>query len=319
MVVFTLIFALSNKEEYLYNVTLFYYLDRIHRKLTKSFLLAMVATAFLEPYVSVTLIGRKFYLTFLIVAYVAICIKMFLNRKMMILLTRKTMPRTAFVGSRGSFNKFKYFMSKTSIRIVDMGYIAMSREILEGAKEGDYIGCMEDLEELVRTYHLDQVYIIQKRTDELRILQQYVDLCISMGVTVRLIVDIYKRRRANSYVSTVGTYPIITYHTISLNTYEQIIKRACDIVGSLFGIIVLSPCMLVAAIAIKLDSKGPVLFKQTRVGQNGRPFKMYKFRSMYVDAEEQKKALMEQNEIQGGIMFKMKDDPRVTRVGKVIR
>ena len=92
-----------------------------------------------------------------------------------------------------------------------------------------------------------------------------------------------------------------------------------DIIGGMIGIIVFSPIMLVTAIAIKLDSPGPVLFKQTRVGQNGRHFKIYKFRSMYIDAEERKKELMAQNEIAGGVMFKMKDDPRITRVGKVIR
>ena len=175
------------------------------------------------------------------------------------------------------------------------------------------------MEQLIREHNLDQVYIIQKNGEELPFTQKYVDLCIDMGVTVRLVVDFYKRRRANSYVSTVGTYPVITYHTITLNSYEQMIKRTMDILGGLVGIIVFSPIMLVTAIVIKLDSPGPVLFKQTRVGQNGRHFKIYKFRSMYLDAEERKKELMAQNEMEGGVMFKMKDDPRITRVGKVIR
>ena len=92
-----------------------------------------------------------------------------------------------------------------------------------------------------------------------------------------------------------------------------------DIVGSIVGIILSSPIMLIAAIAIKLDSPGPVIFKQVRVGQNGRHFKIYKFRSMYIDAEARKAELMAQNEMSGGVMFKMKDDPRVTKVGKFIR
>ena len=92
-----------------------------------------------------------------------------------------------------------------------------------------------------------------------------------------------------------------------------------DIIGGVAGCILSAPIMLVTAIAIKLDSPGPVLFKQVRVGQNGRNFKIYKFRSMYIDAEARKKELMSQNEIEGGVMFKMKDDPRITRVGKVIR
>lgn len=317
--VFILIFILSNKEEYLYNITLFYYLDRIHRKLTKSFLVATIATAALMNYVIDLEDGRKPYFVFLIIAYVLICLKMFFNRPILRMVQRKNIPRTAFVGKVGEFNKFRYFMDKTSIQISLVGYISMREDDVDEAHKDDYIGSLDNLEELIRTHNIDQIYIIQKHSEELPFTQRYVDLCIDMGVTVRLIVDFYKRRRANSYVSTVGTYPVITYHTITLNSYEQLIKRCMDIAGGLVGCILSAPIMLVTAIAIKLDSPGPVFFKQTRVGQNGRQFKIYKFRSMYIDAEERKKELMAQNEIEGGVMFKMKDDPRITRVGKVIR
>lgn len=317
--VFILIFILSNKEEYLYNITLFYYLDRIHRKLTKSFLIATIATAALMNYVIDLEEGRKPYFMYLIIGYVLICIKMFFNKPILRLVQGKNIPRTVFVGKVGEFNKFRYFMDKTSIQIELVGYISMREDDVDINHKEDYIGSLDNLEELIRTYHIDQVYIIQKHSEELPFTQKYVDLCIDMGVTVRLIVDFYKRRRANSYVSTVGTYPVITYHTITLNSYEQLIKRCMDILGGLVGCILSAPFMIVTAIAIKLDSPGPVFFKQTRVGQNGRQFKIYKFRSMYIDAEERKKELMAQNEIKGGVMFKMKDDPRITRVGKVIR
>lgn len=317
--VFALIYVLANKEAYLYNVTLFYYLDRVHRKTTKSFLIALFAT-FPLMYFSKGMVNcMRIYLIFLVIVYSLICIKLLFHKQLMHSLQKKSIPRTAFVGKVGEFNKFRYFLNKTSIQIEPVGYIAMKREDMEPAADDAYIGCLEDLETLIRTHNLDQLYIIQKDGAQLPFTQQYVDMCIAMGVTVRLVVDLYKRRRANSYVSTVGTYPVLTFHTITLNTYEQMIKRLTDIVGGLIGIILSSPIMLVTAIAIKLDSPGPVIFKQTRVGQNGRMFKIYKFRSMYIDAEERKKELMEQNEIEGGVMFKMKDDPRITRVGKVIR
>jgi exopolysaccharide biosynthesis polyprenyl glycosylphosphotransferase len=92
-----------------------------------------------------------------------------------------------------------------------------------------------------------------------------------------------------------------------------------DLGGSLFGIIIFGIPMIIVAIMIKLDSKGPVIFKQERVGKNGRRFKIYKFRSMVVDAEQKKKELEKQNKVSGGYMFKIKDDPRITRVGKFIR
>lgn len=315
---FVIIYILSNKEGYLYNITMFYYLDRVHKKITRSFFLAMLPTVAILLCFPLDTSARRVYYLFLLIAYVIVCLKIFLVRPLKTRYGKGYVPRTVFVGKKDQFNKFRYFLDKTSIRIEMLGYIAMHKEEYDSHSE-EYLGCLEDLENLIREHNIDQVYIIQKHGEELKFTQTYVDLCITMGVTVRLIIDLYKRRRANSYVSTVGTYPVIAYHTITLNTYEQILKRAMDIVGGLIGVILTSPFMLITAIAIKLDSPGPIFFKQVRVGQNGRHFKIYKFRSMYIDAEERKKELMAQNEIEGGVMFKMKDDPRITRVGKIIR
>ena len=91
-------------------------------------------------------------------------------------------------------------------------------------------------------------------------------------------------------------------------------KRTIDIICSLCGLILLSPLLVVVGMLIKLDSKGPIIFAQKRVGLNGREFKMYKFRSMVVNAEELKDKLKENNEMSGP-MFKMKDDPRITKIG----
>jgi hypothetical protein len=157
--------------------------------------------------------------------------------------------RPAFVGRRAQYNKFRYFLKKTSIPMELVGYIAASAQELAQISEGDageYLGSLEDLEMLIRRYHLDQIYILQKREEQLFSMQKYVDLCIDMGVTVRMVVDFYKRRRADSYVSCVGTYPVITYHTVTLNTGEQVIKRIMDVAGGLAGIVLFSPVMLLA-------------------------------------------------------------------------
>ena len=102
------------------------------------------------------------------------------------------------------------------------------------------------------------------------------------------------------------------------NTIYSLTKRVIDVLGSMIGIILLSPIFFVVAVLIKIDSKGAIIFSQTRVGKNGKEFKMYKFRSMVVNAEELKKKLLAQNEMSGP-MFKMKDDPRITKIGKFIR
>lgn len=105
--------------------------------------------------------------------------------------------------------------------------------------------------------------------------------------------------------------------SMEFSLYE-VIKRLIDIVFSFIGVIVLSPLFIIIAIIIKFTSKGPVFFSQKRVGKNGKEFDMYKFRSMVVNAEELKEKLAAKNEMSGP-MFKMKDDPRVTKVGKFIR
>lgn len=97
------------------------------------------------------------------------------------------------------------------------------------------------------------------------------------------------------------------------------LKRMIDIFGSAFGMILLSPVFLIIAAAVKLSSPGPVIFTQIRVGLNGRLFKFYKFRSMRQDAEALKDALAKQNESADGVIFKMKEDPRITKVGRFLR
>ena len=98
----------------------------------------------------------------------------------------------------------------------------------------------------------------------------------------------------------------------------EISKRAIDIIGAGSGLLLLSPVIAIVACAVKFTSKGPIFFSQKRVGKNGKIFEMYKFRSMVVNAEELKEKLVHQNEMSGP-MFKMKDDPRVTKIGKFIR
>ncbi len=103
-----------------------------------------------------------------------------------------------------------------------------------------------------------------------------------------------------------------------LKGWRAVAKRAIDIVLSLFALIVLSPLMLLIALAVKLDSPGPAIFKQARIGKKGKPFTFYKFRSMHQNAEEIRASLMHLNEADGPV-FKIKQDPRITRVGRILR
>lgn len=97
------------------------------------------------------------------------------------------------------------------------------------------------------------------------------------------------------------------------------LKRGLDVAGAALGIVLLSPVWIATALAIVLEDRGPVLYAQTRVGLRGATFRMYKFRSMVVDAEKLQRQLDARNESAAGVLFKMRDDPRITRVGRVIR
>ena len=315
-IVFIFIFILSNRVANVYNVTLFYYTDRIVKKQLWSFVLAVFVTSFVYYDSMSCCISYHFILGFLILSFTIIILGVLVFRNLIErFVSRKYIPRCIYVGSKDSYNKFRYFMKKTTMQVNEIGYVSY-----DDNNDGiEYIGSVSELEKIIRKYNIDQVYIMQKRERDIVVIQQYIDLCIQMGVTCRVVVDIYRRRKSYSYNSSVGTYPVITYHTISLNNWELLVKRIFDIIFSVLAIIITSPVMLLTVVAIKLDSPGPALFKQVRVGKNGRHFKIWKFRSMYVDAEEMKHKLLSQNEVKDGMMFKMKNDPRITRVGRVIR
>lgn len=139
-----------------------------------------------------------------------------------------------------------------------------------------------------------------------------------MGAIVHVNIDALELDVTDKVIENLGFFKVVSYASKLYEPGQLVLKRCMDIVGGIVGVILTLIIGIFVAIAIKLDSPGPVIFSQNRVGKNGRHFKMYKFRSMYIDAEERKKELLQQNEMQGA-MFKMTNDPRITKVGKFIR
>jgi exopolysaccharide biosynthesis polyprenyl glycosylphosphotransferase len=119
-------------------------------------------------------------------------------------------------------------------------------------------------------------------------------------------------------VRPLGRFPVVYVEPIQREGWRRTAKRTFDIVGATAGLVVTAPLLAVASVAIKLDSRGPVLFRQSRVGRDSKPFAIVKLRSMVVDAEDRLIDLVDANEADGPL-FKIKDDPRVTRVGRLLR
>lgn len=174
-----------------------------------------------------------------------------------------------------------------------------------------------DVLDHARQMALDEVFINLPEEDK-----EYVKHIIyeleSMGVACHYNVDIIERPSKEVRVGYFAGYTVVTYSINHFDYRRMTIKRLIDIVGGLVGCILTAVVTPFVALAIRIDSKGPIFFAQTRIGKNGRRFKIYKFRSMYVDAQERRKELEARNEIQG-LMFKMENDPRITKVGKFIR
>lgn len=182
----------------------------------------------------------------------------------------------------------------------------------------------------VRRDSLDEIYINVPYDSSMSLLPYLAEL-ESMGVTIHFNVPLLEKlhERTNSEKATwypnpvesveeYGNVSMITLKATKRSFGDMVLKRCMDIVGGLIGLIISLPIIGITAIPLKLESQGPLLFKQKRVGLNGRVFYIYKLRSMYMDAEERKKDLMAKNEM-NGLMFKITDDPRITKVGKFIR
>lgn len=318
-IVFMFVYILLNKDKQVYNVTSFFYLDRIIKYITRSFLVSNMIIFLVLFYVVNDDSCKVIFSKFFVISYLSFLMEAMIFRVVCKKGNKKHFPRTVYVGDVLAYKQFDYYLKKTNININLLGYIKMDNDEKIRIKNDLFLGNIDNLEKLIREYNIDKVYMITNKNDNIKI-QKYVDLCMEMGVTVSIIVDFFDEKNAKSYVSSIGTYPTITYHTISLNKGEKLLKRLFDIVGALIGITIFLPIMIVSAIAIKVSSKGPIIFKQKRVGMNGRVFEMYKFRTMCENAEELRKDLSKQNETRTDLMFKIKNDPRVnTKVGRILR
>ena len=146
------------------------------------------------------------------------------------------------------------------------------------------------------------------------------DRCIQMGVSTHLGLAVSDYSDKGQIIERMGGYTVLTRSVRIASVRQLVVKRLIDICAGLAGLIVTGICFVFVAPLIYKASPGPIFFSQTRIGKNGRPFKILKFRSMYMDAEERKKELMAQNKIADGMMFKMDDDPRIIKgIGHFIR
>ena len=179
------------------------------------------------------------------------------------------------------------------------------------------LGGIKDLPEIIRSQPTDEVvFAIGPR--EFPQVEEYLDLCQEMGVTSRLILDLPQRNWTRQDLALVDGVGILSLDPVRQSPWALALKRGMDVVGALVGLALFALAYCWLAPRIRRDSPGSVLFSQVRVGQNGRLFALYKFRTMHVDAEARLAGLQRANEMQGAV-FKVRDDPRITPLGKWLR
>ena len=197
-----------------------------------------------------------------------------------------------------------------------LGYIAPSDTTDVEVAAPEILGGIERLRQLTRLHFIDEVVIAHALPTEQIIL--LIEEARELGVDIRAISGLYGDLTANAAIEYLGVYPVASLHRSQSNTFELFFKRVFDILFSIAAMIAAFPLMAVIALAVLLDSRGPIFYVSERIGKRGRVFPCFKFRTMVKDAEKKKRDLAALNE-RDGILFKVSNDPRVTRVGRILR
>jgi exopolysaccharide biosynthesis polyprenyl glycosylphosphotransferase len=184
------------------------------------------------------------------------------------------------------------------------------------ASQGDVVGTLDSLFQDARKQFVDEIFFTTPC--ERGIIQEVLQQARKHGVDLRVVPDMYDGLAWNSPIEYVGQFPTIPLHRGRVPEVGLALKRVLDIVLSSLAILVLSPVLAAIAIAIKLDSSGPILYTSERIGKKARVFRCIKFRTMVRDAERRQADMMHMNE-RDGVLFKMANDPRITQLGRFLR
>ena len=196
------------------------------------------------------------------------------------------------------------------------GIILLEKTDIEKILGIPVISCGEDAILGIQNSIVDEVFLDCSTRNPL--VKRILSACREMGLTTHYNLGNNDMLSETSMVENFGGFAVLTSSIKFADSRQLFLKRLMDIAGGIIGMILTGILTIILAPIIYIRSPGPVFFSQERVGRNGRKFKIYKFRSMYPDAEERKKELMEKNKMQG-LMFKMDDDPRIIPIGKFIR
>jgi exopolysaccharide biosynthesis polyprenyl glycosylphosphotransferase len=185
-----------------------------------------------------------------------------------------------------------------------------------GVKASDILGNFDDVLEIARLHFVDEIFLCSP-VEPGRV-KQLVEQARDVSVDIRVVPELYDGLAWNSPVEYIGQFPTISLHRNDVPVIGLMMKRVVDILLASAALTLLSPLLLIIAIAVKLDSKGPIFYGSERIGKKGRTFRCFKFRTMVPDAEKRRAEILHMNE-RDSVLFKVANDPRITRVGRTLR
>jgi exopolysaccharide biosynthesis polyprenyl glycosylphosphotransferase len=213
---------------------------------------------------------------------------------------------------------FSEIKSQPELGIRIVGYVNLNNSNeTDNALPLRIVANADTFESALKKHAIDDV-LFTDVVENFHLVRELAELAVEEGVRVSLAADLFSLGILNSQMTYFGSVPLIHYQPTPAKPVALITKRLIDILISSIALVLLSPIFLLVAIAIKIETPGPVFFKQRRVGLNGRKFTLLKFRSMVNHAEEALEELKSQNEMNGPV-FKMTNDPRITKFGKFLR
>lgn len=207
----------------------------------------------------------------------------------------------------------EYLQQHRYLGYVTAGFISVSADDVHLAQ--DVLGSMSDLAEIARARFIDEVIISTGNRAAAKLAIAEARAC---GLGVRVVPDLYDGLAWGAPVEYVGAFPTLCLHQKRIPAFALMIKRAIDVIVSSAGLVLLSPVIAAITVAIKFESPGPMFYTSDRVGRKGRKFGCHKFRTMVRDADNMLAQLQHLNE-RDGVLFKISNDPRITRLGRFLR
>lgn len=256
---------------------------------------------------------------------------------LLVVVTAAILALRRFIWRRMEYNRFREGLETRNVLIVGAGRVAHAlRNHLESLRhlgfrfkgfialtereaesgDADVVGDMRNIIQLARALFVDEIFL--STPAEKQIVISLVEEARAHGIDVRVVPDLYDGLAWNAPVEFIGQFPTIPLHRRDFAIGAIIMKRTLDITLATTALLVASPLILVIGLAVRFGSKGPVFYKAARIGRKGRTFNCYKFRTMVPNADHLKAQLEHKNE-RKGILFKIVDDPRVTRIGRILR